>query len=232
MGKQFEIVREMTVSATPEQVWEALTDQTAAWLWPMEYEHRLGGDAAFGGTVTAWDPPRHFANHVDGPDGWYNNLDHIIEARPEGAWIRYVHSGVFTDNWDTQYDGASQHTDFYLHTLKEYLEHFAGRPAVYAAADGPESSRAPGSFDRLRRALGVTDDRRVRVSLPGVEPFDAEVDYRTEHFLGLRTADAMYRFFGRDAFGAPVAVTVHHFGAVDAKETADALQAWLEGVYA
>ena len=42
----------------------------------------------------------------------------------------------------------------------------------------------------------------------------------------------MYRFFGRDAFGAPVAVTVHHFGAVDAKETADALQAWLEGVYA
>jgi len=234
MGKEFEIVREFTVAASPEQVWDAITDHTAAWLWPLEYEHRLGGDAAFGGKVTAWDPPHHFANRVEGPDGWYNNLDNVIEAREGGSWVRYVHSGVFTDDWDNQYEGADKHTDFYLDALRRYVTHFPGRRATYAAADGPESSKAPGSFAALVRALGLPDTvaegDRARVSAPGLD--DVTVDYRNEYFLGLRTADAMYRFFGRDAFGAPVALTVHHFGDIDQKQTEQSWQSWLDRVYA
>jgi hypothetical protein len=236
MGKEFEIVREYAIAATPQQVWDAVTDGTAAWLWPMEYEHRLGGNAAFGGTVTAWDPPHHFATRVEGPDGWYNNLENVIEARGDGAWVRYVHSGVFTDDWEGQYDGADKHTDFYLHTLKLYLERYTGRRATYASADGPETAKAPGSFQRLRAALGVPESAavgdRVRVEVPGVGPLDTVVDYRNEWFLGLSTDDAMYRFFGRDAFGAPVALTIHHFGEIDPKRTSDAWQSWLETVYA
>ena len=235
MGKEFEIVREFTVAATPEQVWEALTDGTAGWLWPLEYEHRLGGAAAFGGTVTAWDPPHRFTNRAESGD-WYNQLDHTIQRHEDGAWVRYVHSGVFTDDWENQYDGADRHTDFYLHTLKQYLLHFAGRAATYAAADGPEASKRPGSFARAVQALGlrpeVSEGDRVHVDVPGLDPMDATVDYRNEWFLGLRTDTAMYRLFGRDAFGQPVAVTVHHFGDADQKHLAQSWQSWLDGIYA
>ena len=58
--REFEIVREFEVDATPEQVWEAVTHGTGGYLWPMDPpEPRIGGAAAFGSTVTAWDPPRH-----------------------------------------------------------------------------------------------------------------------------------------------------------------------------
>jgi hypothetical protein len=36
----------------------------------------------------------------------------------------YVHSGIFADSSDQQYDGASRHTDFYPHTLGPYLQPF------------------------------------------------------------------------------------------------------------
>jgi hypothetical protein len=35
------------------------------------------------------------------------------------------------------------------------------------------------------------------------------------HFIGLRTGDALIRFFGRSAFGGPDAVAVHNFAGAD-----------------
>jgi hypothetical protein len=237
MARRFEIRREVELPATPEQVWDAVTDGTGGWLWPMEYEPRLGGAAAFGGTVTAWDPPRHFASHVDGEDGWFNDLDQVIEARDGGrALLRYVHSGIFTDDWDSQYDGAGRHTDFYLHTLGVYLGHFAGRRAAYAEVEGPKALAAPGSFAAACGALGLDGaaaGTSARLDLPGTGPVDAVVDYRSEHFLGLRTADGLVRVFGREAWGAPVGVTLHLFAAgADADAAGRAWAAWLEEVAA
>ena len=51
----------------------------------------------------------------------------------------------------------------------------------------------------------------VELELDGVGRLSGEVDFANENFLGLRTADAMYRFFGRNVFGAPVGMTVHDF---------------------
>ena len=59
------------------------------------------------------------------------------------------------------------------------------------------------------------------------------VDYDTEHFLGLRTETALVRFFGRNAWGAPVGVAVHDFApGADAEATTAAWDGWLEKVYA
>ncbi|MEV6315355.1 SRPBCC domain-containing protein [Streptomyces sp. NPDC051776] len=240
MSKEFEIVREFEVDASPEEVWEAITTGTAGWLWPIEYEPREGGAAPFGGEVTAWDPPHRLTGRVESPDDpsqTLNQLDHIIQPRVGGgSWVRYVHSGIFVDDWETRYDGADQHTDFYLHTLRQYLEHFTGRAATYSSAEGPEASSRAGSFQAVGRALGLADDaaegERVRVEVPGTAPFDAVVDYRNRHFIGLRSDDALYRFFGRDAFGAPVGVAVHRFGAgADQKQTEAAWQSWLTGLF-
>jgi uncharacterized protein YndB with AHSA1/START domain len=242
MSKEFEIVREFEVDASPEEVWAAITTGNAGWLWPMEYEQREDGSAPFGGTVTVWDPPHRLTDRVENVDEisvqTLNQLDRVIEPREGGgSWVRYVHSGIFVEDWDNQYDGASKHTDFYLHTLRQYLEHFTGRAATYASVDGPAASVEAGAFEKVGRALGLPDDAaegtRVRVEVPGTGPFDAVVDYRNAYFIGVRSDDAMYRFFGRNAWGAPVGISVHDFGAgADEKRIEETWQSWLAETFA
>ena len=169
--------------------------------------------------MLAWDPPHHFSVRAEGPDGWFNQLDYRIEARGDGAILRYVHSGVFDDaGWDNQYDAVNSHTDFYLHTLGQYLEHFSPRTATYVGGGagglmGPEASMAPDAFTRLQAALGVPEGASAGDSVRlAHDDVDGVIDYRTDRFLGIRTGDALYRFFGRNAFGGPVGMSIHHFG--------------------
>ncbi|WP_433573054.1 SRPBCC family protein [Streptomyces sp. CA-251247] len=242
MSKEFEIVREFEVDAEPQQVWEAITTGTAGWLWPMEYEPREGGAAPHGGTVTAWDPPHRLTGRTEDAEGitqqTFNQLDHVIEPREGGgSWVRYVHSGILVEDWDNQYDGANKHTDFYLHTLRQYLLHYTGKAAVFMSVDAPDTSNEPGGLDVVSRGLGVADDATegaaVRVELPGTGPVDAVLDYRNPYFVGLRTDDAMYRVFGRNHFGAPVGVSVHDFAAgADAQKNEEAWRTWLTGLFA
>lgn len=230
MGRRFEIVREADFDATPEQVWDAVTTGTAGWLWPLEVEPRVGGAAAFGGTVTAWDKPRHFANHVDGADGWFNTLDHQIDVRDGRTVLRYMHSGIFVDNWDSQYDGADKHTDFYLQTLRQYVENFPGQEATYVSIDAPAASQSATAVAQLLTALGggpaaaVGDSVRLPVAAAG--DTRGVIDYVTPHFVGIRTPDALYRFFGRNAWGGPVTLSIHAFG--EGVNTEQAEAAWAE----
>ncbi|MET8949297.1 SRPBCC family protein [Streptomyces sp. NPDC004393] len=244
MSKEFEIAREFEVDATPEEVWETITRGTGGYLWPMEPpEPRVGGAGPFGSEVIAWDPPHRYVNRVANVEGisqqTLNQLDHTIEPRDEGrrAWVRYVHSGIFVDDWDNQYDGASKHTDFYLHTLREYLTHFAPRPVTFATLNGPEASTGADAFTIVAGALGLPEDTaegaRVSVRGPGGQSLDAVLDFRNPYFIGLRTEDALIRFFGRNHWGAPVGVSVHDFAPdADAKANELAWQQWLDEAYA
>ncbi|MFJ5528296.1 SRPBCC domain-containing protein [Streptomyces sp. NPDC093261] len=244
MSKEFEIAREFEVDATPEEVWEAITHGTGGYLWPMEPpEPRVGGTGPFGSEVVAWDPPHRYVNRVANVEGisrqTLNQLDHTIEPRDEGrrAWVRYVHSGIFVDDWDNQYDGASKHTDFYLHTLREYLTHFAPRPVAFATLNGPEASTGPDAFTAVAEALGLpegtTEGASVSLRGPGGEFLEAVVDFRNPYFIGLRTGGALIRFFGRNHWGAPVGISVHDFAPdADAKANELAWRRWLDEVYA
>ncbi|MER6128921.1 SRPBCC domain-containing protein [Streptomyces sp. NPDC001795] len=244
MSKEFEIAREFEVDATPEEVWEAITAGTGGWLWPMDApEPKEGGRGPFGSTITAWEPPHRYTNRVADVEGisqqTLNQLDHTIEPREGGrrAWVRYVHSGIFVEDWDNQYDGANKHTDFYLHTLREYLTHFAPRPVTFATFNGPEASTAADAFDAVGRALGLADDlaegTTVEVRGPEGRLFDAVLDYRNPYFIGLRTDDALIRFFGRNHWGAPVGISVHDFASdADAKANEAAWQGWLTELFA
>ena len=49
----------------------------------------------------------------------------------------------------------------------------------------------------------------MRLTPPGLDPVDAVVDYATPNFIGVRSADGLYRFFGRNAFGMPVGLGHH-----------------------
>ncbi len=225
MSKEFEIVFEGDFPGTPEQLWDAVIVQTAAWLFPTDGE--LGEELIS-------DAPHHHLNRMES-DGWFNQVEQIITAGTGGgSHMRWVHSGIFTDDWDNQYDGARKHTDFYMHTLGQYLEFFAPRSAMYVDVQGPESSAAFGSFEVVRRALGIGKDMpvdgRTTVGLPDL-PTGSIVDYNNDRFIGLRTADALYRFFGRDAFGAPIGITVHSFGDASPSALETGWQRWLDGLF-
>jgi hypothetical protein len=104
---------------------------------------------------------------MESPDGTFNALDYAIEGRDGGtAHVRYVHSGILADGWEDQYDAIDGHTDFYLHTLAQYLEHFNGRRLTYVGQpsdgiNGPETAGTPDAMDALRAALGIAPDAGV-----------------------------------------------------------------------
>jgi hypothetical protein len=233
MGREFEIRREVELPATPEAVWEAVATGpgTASWLFPED----PGPDAQVDS-----DRPNRFAVRTEGPDG-FNAIEFVIEARGGGTTIlRYVHSGVIDEaQWDDQFDAVDGHTDFYLHTLGQYLEHFSPRTATYVGGGpgglmGPAASMTPDAFVKLQRALGVPEGASVgdRIKLAH-DDVDGTIDYLTPNFVGIRTDEALYRFFGRNAFGGPVGMSIHHFAdGVDADATGAAWTRWLEGVYA
>ncbi|MEU6274868.1 SRPBCC domain-containing protein [Streptomyces populi] len=242
MSKEFEVAREYEVAVPPGQVWDAITSGSGGWLWPMEYEPREGGAGPFGSVITTWDPPHRLTvrtEDVGFPTQSLNQIDHTIEPRDggRGSWVRYVHSGIFTDDWDNQYDGADKHTDFYLHTLREYVTHFAGRPVAFATFGGPGASASSDAFAAVGPALGLADDTAagawVKATGPGGERFDAVLDYRDPYFIGLRTDSALIRFFGRGRWGAPVGMSVHDFApGADAEGNETAWKGWLDEVFA
>jgi hypothetical protein len=215
MAREFKIERHVELPGTPEDAWEAVATAAgnSAWL----FSDGVGADAE---TAVVWDPPNHLVVRMQEGD-WFNALEFQIQAKDGShTTLRYVHSGIFTDDWDNQYDAADAHTDFYLHTLTQYLEHFNGRAVNYIGdapfgIQGPESSRASDGLDRLRSALGLSQDSKegdlVHLTPAMLDPIDGVIDYLRTNFIGIRTSDSLIRIFGRNAFGHPVGVSIHDF---------------------
>ena len=238
MSREFEITREVDLPAAPDDVWTAITAETAAWQFPV-------GEAPTGegGPIKTWDPPHRLVIRMESPDGTFNALDYAIESRDGGtAHLRYVHSGILSDEWEDQYDAIGGHTDFYLHTLGQYLEHFNGRAVTYVdqpsdGINGPAAAGAPDAMDTLRAALGASGagvGDEVHAPLGDAGTLDGVIDYSTPEFLGVRTDDSLYRFFGRNFFpGGVVGMSAHVFvDGLDAAASEAALKKWLDSVYA
>ena len=212
MNHPFEIVQDVVIKAEPEQIWKAVTEDTAAWMFPTDQ---------WPAVRTVDEYPTHTVSRMEGPDGWYNQLEHVLTPGPDGTYLHYVHSGVLTDDWEQQYDGASKHTVFYLHTLGEYLTHFGGRAVAFSEVRGPDASESAGAFQAFLTYLGLADaaiGEERELDLPGMGSVPVAVDFRNENFLGLRTPNALIRVFGRNAFGDRVGLTVHDFSADGAGE--------------
>jgi hypothetical protein len=183
---------------TPQQIWDGFTRHTGAYLWPIEYEPRVGGAerglTSGGGTVTAWEPLRHFRTEARRPDGWHNALDY----RLDGTHLTFVHTSVMDE---LAYEQCVRHTRLYNHSLGEYLRHFAGRSPHHLAVDDVPGSSAD-VLERLGIPAGAGAGDRVELGT---------VDYRDGGFVGVRTEHALLRVYGRDAFGHPVGFSIHSF---------------------
>lgn len=166
------------VPGTPEQVWQAIatSEGISSWFLATELDERLGGavvthmgpEASSPGTVTAWEPPRHFA--YEEPD-WASLTGHgdapvtplatefLVEAQSGGTCVVRVVSSAFGTgaDWEQEFfAGMEKGWAPWFDVLRVYLASFAGQRAtrLEAAADVPGAEREVNAA--MRRALGVT----------------------------------------------------------------------------
>jgi uncharacterized protein YndB with AHSA1/START domain len=242
MPHEFELRKEITLEATPEEVWEAIATGSGIDGWFMgrnEVEPREGGRTAMtiGGhteeaTVTAWEPSRRFAYRTGSQQGaGFMAFEWLIEGRGDGTTVlRLVQSGVLGDDWESEYDALGKGWDMYLHQLGQYLRYFRGRPVTPVTLMGPGPKDTDQLWPRLRRGLGLAGEPaegdRVQLTPDGLAPVEGVVDYASPDILGVRTDDGLYRFIC--GFDGSVGVG-HHLYADDAssREAEAAWRTWL-----
>ncbi|MGI5237265.1 SRPBCC family protein [Dactylosporangium sp. CA-139066] len=242
---EFQLVHDLDIAATPEQVWTAIATGPGMDAWFMgrnEIEGRVGGATTMempgfvaGGTVTAYEPNQRFAyRSPEAEDGSFMAFEYLIEGRDGGSTaLRMVHSGILAGDWEAEYDALKKGNPLYLRTLAQYLEHFAGRTAVPVTAFGPQQSDQDAVWAAVTGALGLSKDvaegDTVRLTIGGREVGGVVDTVLEPSFLGVRTDDALLRFVGRGG----VILTGHHiFADVDKAEQERAWGAWLAEVFA
>ncbi|WP_214414070.1 SRPBCC family protein [Sphaerisporangium fuscum] len=241
MAHEFELRKQVTLEATPEQVWEAIATGPGLDSWFMgrnEIEPGVGGttrqyfgDFPVEATVTAWEPAERFAfRGAEGPDGTFMAFEFLVEGRDQGSTVlRLVQSGVLGDDWEAEYDALRRGWDLYLHTLGQYLAHFPGRHAKVVFAARPDAGGGEPAWDVLSRGLGLTGPvergDRVRLTPEGLDPIDGVADYVAPGFLGVRTGDALYRFIL--GMGDTLVAGHHIFAGAAPEDTEQAWQTWL-----
>jgi hypothetical protein len=209
-----------------------------------EIEPREGGTTrwSIGGfteesTVTAWDPPKHFASTgTPSPDGAFHQFDYRVEDLGAGrSSVRYVHSGMLTGDWEREYEAMSEGDPMYVHKLFEYLTYFRGRFATPVDAWGPKVADRDAALATFRRELGLsdelTDGQRVRLAPAGLSPIEGVVDYVSQSFFGVRASDALYRFIY--GYEGNVMVGHHLFSdGVNQEKAEGAWRSWLARSFA
>jgi uncharacterized protein YndB with AHSA1/START domain len=244
MTHPFEVPEEITVDATPDEVWEAIASGPGVDSWLMG---RTEIDSAsktvtftmFGevssGSITAWEPGHRYAMQEDKkPDGTFRASEWLIESRDGGGTVvRVVHSGLLGENWEAEYNGLSVGTHAYMAKLAVYLEHFAPRTAKNSLfMPGPVTKD---SWAAMTAAVGVgadaADGQPARLNVPGIEPVDGTVEFvGPPSFVGMRTGDAMYMLM--HGYDDMVFVNAHFFDGRDPSTETEAWQNWLDGLAA
>ena len=250
MPHTWQVENEVELDATPEQVWEAIASGPGIDSWYMgrtELEPRAGGTVvttmgtfALESTITAWEPPgrgadssnSRFAHRgADGPNGRFVAYEFLVQGRDNGSTVlRMVADGFLPgDNWEAEYQAMLGGGELYFRTLVEYVTHFAGRTATPVTASGPKVADPPATWARLLAELGLPDRPAVgdpvRYTPAGLPPIDGVVDHTAPGYLGVRTADALYRFI-QGFFGSMV-VGHHVFADPTGTQTDRAWKAWL-----
>jgi uncharacterized protein YndB with AHSA1/START domain len=248
MAHPFELVHEIRVEATPEEVWDAIATGPGVDSWFMgrnEIEPRVGGTTRmeFGGsteeaTVTAWEPPTRLASRTpEDPDGAFHVFEYIVEGRQKGSTlVRWVHSGALGENWEAEYEGLSEGDPMYFDKLRVYLTYFRGRRAIPVAVFGPQLPDRDEAWTRYHRALGLPGTPAlgdsVRLTPEGLPILEGVVDWESRDFLGVRTDDGIYRFMHISVFGGPTGVGHHIFvEGLDQEEAEQAWASWLTKVF-
>jgi len=215
MTHDFEIVDEITLAATPEEVWQAIATGPGVDSWFMgraEIEagvggaHRIDLTAAMGvelqSTITSWQPGRRLAFREDSADGTFSATEYLLAGRDGGSTtLRFAHNGILNgDDWEDQYEGMRAGDRMFLEQLAVYLRYFPGREATRNLfLFGPTVTDTARVWSRFADALSLTGPTVVgaptRLDVRGLPTIDGEVAFVDEpHFLGVRTLNGIHLF--------------------------------------
>ncbi|TKG68358.1 SRPBCC family protein [Prauserella endophytica] len=244
MGHRFEKHDEVTLDATPEQVWDAIATGPGIDSWFMgrnDVEPGEGGTVRtlFGGyapesPITSWEPGKRLAyGGEQAEDGRFVAYEFLIEGRGGGSTVlRMVTSGFIPgDDWADEFEAMSKGGALFFSTLATYLTHFAGRVATPLTVFGPPVGDWERTWSAVRAALvlgeHVSEGDAARFTVDGdvVEGVVYSVNSQT---LGIRTPDALYRFL--QGFHGSLVAGHHYFSTVDITRTENVWQAWLAGL--
>jgi uncharacterized protein YndB with AHSA1/START domain len=244
MGHAWEQRDEAIVAASVDEVWAAIATGPGIDSWFMGRSQVEPGPAgavttdlggfAMNGTITAWDPPHHFAYRTDEPGERFFAFEYVIEGRDQSSTVlRLVSSGFLSDeDWEAEFEAMTAGGEMYFRTLVAYLEHFAGRFATPVNVTGPAVADWPAAWAALRGSLGLGDQPAVgdpvRATAPGVAGLDGEIDFVNAQALGIRSADGLYRFI-QGIMGSFV-LSHHLFSDADEKQAGQAWKTWLAGI--
>jgi uncharacterized protein YndB with AHSA1/START domain len=249
MSHEFELINEIELAGTPDQVWDAVATGPGLDSWFMgrnEVEPGEGGrtsltmaGATETATVTGWEPGRRFAYRSDpGEDGAFMAFEYLIEGRGQGTTVlRIALSGVLAGDWETEFEAMQAGGEMYQLSLAAYVAHFAGRTGVPVAAFRPGAGDPDQAWPVLLEALGIdalVPGAPVRLALEGLPPVDGVIEAaRLPHWFGIRADDATFWFLHTGPKRGNVIVAGHHlFGdlSADPQGAEAAWQGWLSGV--
>ncbi|MBV9493257.1 MAG: SRPBCC domain-containing protein [Acidobacteria bacterium] len=160
---------EVTIQATPEEVWRALTEGEELKRWfPLDARVRPGAGGAIWSSfsegmewespITVWEPNRHLrTGDVGGPETVA--IDYYIEARGGETVLRLVHSGFGDDAWDDELDTLNAGWASFLANLRHFLERHPGEPRTMAYFRHPAVKLdRPTAHQRVLDALHLRRD--------------------------------------------------------------------------
>ena len=162
------VVKEVTVQAPPERVWEALTEPEELMRWFPPLARVEPGE---GGTITLswgegmegtapihlWEPPHRF--------GWVEQhpgeppvriaVEFQVEAAAGGSsTVRLVQSGFGPDaNWDDYISSVDGGWTFFMANLRHYLEHHRDVPRTMISDRSAPRRPRDEAWDRLLGAV-------------------------------------------------------------------------------
>lgn len=252
MGKHFEGVNEVEVSATPEQVWQAIASGPGFDSWFMgrndvqpgpdgTWAMSCFGDLELSHRVSAWEDGRRLEYRSDtADDGRFMAYEFLVEGRDSGSTVlRMVTSGFLPGkelaDWADEYEAMTNGGALFFATLATYLRFFAGRAATPITAFGPPVADWPRAWAKLHAELGLTAPAagdKVSATSDGLPPIEGAVYFANNDTLGVRTPDAMYRFLR--GFHGPMIASHHVFAELDPQAlqaTERAWQSWLDRVF-
>jgi uncharacterized protein YndB with AHSA1/START domain len=244
MGHAFEHRHELTVPASPEQAWEAITTGPGIDSWFMGHNEVADGvvRTAFMGytpeaAVTAAEEPSRFAYDSERDEnGRFVAYEFLIEGRAGGSTvIRTVTSGFLPgDDWEDEYDAMLKGFAMFYGTLGHYLAHFPGQAATPVTALGPPVTDWDAAWAVLHGALGLSGPAgvgdRVAFEPDGLPPVDGVVYFVNDNAVAVGTADAQYRFV-RGFTGSMMVMHQLFAAGTEEKHAVQGWEAWLTGLY-
>ncbi len=128
------IEKELFIKATPERVFQALTEKADLERWFLtkaEVDLRPGGAIRFewgpglfeGGKILVLEPPHRLSYTWEALEPSPTTITFELTAENDGTRLRLIHTGIGEgENWDNYYTSISSGWNAHLNNLTAWLE--------------------------------------------------------------------------------------------------------------